>query len=209
MKTPLKRSRNVLLLFFAVAALLVFVKTKLDEHNYAGLDNSFSEMYYDRLVVESYIYKLNDLIHKKKLVLIEADNSISYARLTAINTEIDQLITAYALTKLTPAEKGQFESFRSLIVKIHATEAASSGRTADAATLIPLYDDASFKLRGLSDIQVSQGRYLATQSHSTVASSLLAIRLEWALYVLILAVLVALYKKREITSPQWPAHLMN
>lgn len=214
MKTHVKRKRMTLLIFFLVAALLIFTKSKLDERNFAGLDNSFSEMYNDRLVVESYIYRLNDLVSKKKIALIKAkvnNYTPGLQSFPEINSEIEQLITAYALTRLTTAEKIHFQSLRALIHKtrVAETSALEPDATLTADELFSLYDQASRQLSALSDIQVAQGRSLAAQSHSTVASSLLAIRLEWALYVFMLVILLALYKKRDITSPQWPMHLLN
>src|SRR5688572_3380121 len=85
------------------AALPVFIMDPISEKKLAGVENAFEEIYEDRLVVESYIYNLNDALYRAKLQLMSRE--IDDAQAALLGKQITELTGKYAQTKLTKDER--------------------------------------------------------------------------------------------------------
>ncbi|MGZ5304119.1 MAG: MCP four helix bundle domain-containing protein, partial [Bacteroidia bacterium] len=106
-------------LILAVVFIMVLGNNILSKRNVTDLGSSFSSVYEDRLLVESYIYKLSDLLYRKKIIL---DKAISPEALLSQennlqnhHAQINILLSDYEKTKLTQTETIVFESLKSNI----------------------------------------------------------------------------------------------
>ncbi|MCP6134250.1 MCP four helix bundle domain-containing protein, partial [Klebsiella pneumoniae] len=77
---------------------------------------SFNAFYEDRLLAESYIYKLSDHLYQKKIMLDNCSSQENkanlFGKIKEHNAAIGLIIQDYEKTKLTPAETSGFLSFK-------------------------------------------------------------------------------------------------
>ena len=190
-------------LLLAAIFVLVFVKSLLDRQHVSELGNSFSSVYEDRLMVESYIYRLSEHLFRKKII-VDSTGSIAVARkvepiFQAHNTAINDIISAYELTKLTPDETRFFQAFKGNVHKLMELEEAFFSRfssgiepVATRDTINAEFDKASENLGHLSRIQITEGRILNEQSQRIVAGSSLLGQFEMGILIAIGLLIIVL-----------------
>lgn len=108
---------NVILGLLAVF-LLILGTNRIDKRHFDTAQNAITTVYNDRVLTQSYIYKMNNLIHRKQHHVI--DGSITSR--TATNKEIETLIDLYAETQLTIKEAKTFDSFKNNFTKLKHQE---------------------------------------------------------------------------------------
>jgi hypothetical protein len=158
-------------LLLAVILLLVFLKSLVDRHNVSELGDSFSSIYEDRLVVESYIYKLSDHLYQKQLLMeqcSQGDRQMLASRIAHHNQAIFRLIQEYEKTRLTTQELTFFERFKKNMKEMVALEDQflNSQNTAEASMLDAQFVTATQNLNQLSSIQVEEGKNMTNQSQT-------------------------------------------
>jgi hypothetical protein len=204
MKNNIKRSKTALFVFMFIALALVLTRRHMDEKNLERLDASISEIYNDRLVVEGYIYRMSDLLYVKKILLLQEDGHEGQNK--QITAELDAITARYAITKFTIDETKEFTALKGHLSDIQALEQQAVPGEAAKEQLIVLYDKALRELKLLSDIQLQEGKALDQSSRSTLSSSLLTIKLEWGLYILMFITIIAIIKEK-IILPARTVHL--
>ena len=198
----IRRKISVALLMAAIFVLL-FVKNMMDSSNVSQLGTSFSSVYEDRLLVESYIYKMSDHLFRKKIMM---DTAASPATALKIKPAIDQynetiaaLIAAYEKTKLTKQESVYLEDLKGNIGKLtelegdyfRSAERGNEERLAKAL-INAQFNQASRNLELLSAIQVSEGKQLNDLSQRIVAGSSILTKFEIGILVAIGLMIIAL-----------------
>lgn len=190
-------------LILAAIFVLVFVKSIVEETYVHELGRSFASVYEDRLVVESYIYKLSDHLFRRKIMIDTCD---SRSAALAIRPVIDKhaasvtrLIDEYEKTRLTEDERRYFVELKQNVTAIREKEIAffesmeKEGVGLDARLLIARYfDAASQNLTSLSAIQVSEGKLLNDQSRKIVAGSSIWAQFETGILIAIGLMIVVL-----------------
>ena len=194
--------------------VLIIGKSYLSDRNMAGLDNSFSEIYNDRLVVESYVYQLSDLLYKKKILLLNARNNIITERLkNEIRTqtgELSKLIKNYSLTKLTRNEQYIFEKLKRNVLSLNAREEALTvGDFLVADPILKISDMSIAQLQSLSAIQLSEGKLLQEKSKQVLSEYNLAAQFEWVVFITLLLLLIFLLRRRVVSAAPTQSHQLN
>lgn len=191
----IRRKISAAMLLAAIFVLL-FVKNMMDSNNVTRLGSSFSSVYEDRLVVESYIYKLSEHLFRKKIMI---DSSRARSSVVAIspaihryNNAIDAIIDDYEGTKLTEAEQVHFTAFKENVGQLSQLErdyleTVGAGRDAEAirSNIDKQFNEAFANLDLLSGIQISEGRLLNEHSQKIVAGSSILTRFEIGILVAI------------------------
>jgi hypothetical protein len=193
---------------FKAAALLglicavIIVTNLLGRHNIDELGTSFSSVYEDRLLVESYIYELADHLYRKKLMLdncagLDAPNLRS--EISNHNAAIATLLSDYEKTRLTEQESACFIDFKNNVAALQYLELQylrNAGDDIQLAETRSRIDDrfalASKNLHQLSGIQISEGKLLNDQSKKIVAGSSLITNLEMVILICIAILLQVL-----------------
>lgn len=207
-----KRITIISLIFVFLFAAIV---TKIvNERHVQHLGNVFSEMYDDRLLVESYIYQLSDLFYKKKIVLLSHERMIydtqSKKEIQRQTSEIAEVARKYALTKLTEPERRIFEKFADNIIRIKITEAGlTSFKDAEIAKLEEICDLSLTHLKILSSIQVEEGNLLKENSKKVLSASYMAAQLEWSVFIIIPLLFMAILRRRKLFEDVFPQHQLN
>jgi hypothetical protein len=162
----IRRKFSVALLLAAIFAVM-FAKNILNRHNVLELGASFSSVYEDRLVVESYIYRLSDHLFRKKIMIDTCKGTASAQRVKEVmeghNASMAALLELYEKTNVTEKETSVFKHFKEEVAKISELEevyletVAGGYASSSAKVLIDSYFDEAVKnLDHLSGIQLSE-----------------------------------------------------
>ncbi|WP_192822155.1 MCP four helix bundle domain-containing protein [Rufibacter sp. LB8] len=183
-------------LILAVIVVLVLVKNTVDSRNVTELGHSFSSVYEDRLLVESYIFQLSGHLYQKKMMVDNCAYQGGAAagmlpKINQHNTAIAGLMENYAKTKLTTAEASYFGALQqnmATIGKLERQYLAAPGNLAQTTSsakplLDAQYQQAAAHLEQLSGIQVEEGRLLNNQSKKIIAGSAILTQFEVVLLV--------------------------
>ncbi|MBK8968902.1 MAG: MCP four helix bundle domain-containing protein [Saprospiraceae bacterium] len=187
----------------AAVCVVILITNLLGRQHVDQLGSSFSSVYEDRLVVESYIYELSDHLYRKKLLL---DNCAGQpaaqvgTRFGTHNAAIDRLLVDYAKTRLTEEESVCFRDFKANVVALQDLERQYLRAATDEPQLVTTrsqidaqFATASANLHRLSLIQLKEGKLLNDQSQRIVAGSSLLTSFEMAVLIgiaIILQILV-------------------
>ena len=186
------RQKSKAAMILGIVFMLILAKNWYDERNVARLGNSFTSVYEDRLVVESYIYRLSDHLYQKKIML---DNCSSQENLQNLqgklnqhNTAINGIVLNYEKTKLTTAETDCFAAFKENLAAIELLENnyLTSFNDPNKNTkngLEKRYALAVKNLHQLSGIQVAEGKLLNDQSKKIIAGSSVLTQFELAVLI--------------------------
>ena len=184
-------------LLLAVILLLVFLKSLFDRYHVSELGDSFSSIYEDRLVVESYIYKLSDHLYQKQLLMeqcSQGDRQMLASRIAHHNQAIFRLIQEYEKTRLTTLEVTFFESFKKNMKEMVTLEEQflNSQNAAEDSQLDLRFVTATQNLNQLSSIQVEEGKNMTNQSQKIITSSSMLTQFELAMLIVIGLIIQAL-----------------
>ena len=169
--------------------LLLFVTNLIDSKNVTQLGSSFSSVYEDRLVVESYIYRMSEHLFRKKIMLDTCSTNASATRVRPLidqfNESICEIIAEYERTTLTEDEAFYFNKFKENVANLIELEegylmsVTRADKSDAAASMMNMqFNEASDNLDQLSSIQVSEGRILNDRSQKLVAGSSMLTRFE-------------------------------
>ncbi len=169
-------------LVLTVVFVFLFIKNVSDKNSFTELGNTFSVVYEDRLLAESYIYEFSDHLSRKKLLIDDSKNIQELNKhQTAINghnVAIQQLIGAYEKTKLTPTEEVLFRDLKKKIIQNIALEKQylqQINAAKDLNTKKHSLDESFYailtNLNHLSHIQINEGERLNKTSQKIVLGS--------------------------------------
>ena len=197
----IRRKGSAALLLGAVFVLL-FVTNLIDSNNVMKLGTSFSSVYEDRLLVESYIYRISENLFRKKIMLDTGTNDASATRIKPMveefNKSISGIIVDYEKTRLTEDEILYFRKLKENVTKLAELEnvylsCASGLHDRVTKQMIDIeFNEASRNLDQLSAIQVSEGKLLNEHSKKIVAGSFLLTKLEISILVTIGLIVIVL-----------------
>lgn len=87
--------------------LLILGTNRIDKRHFETAQSVVTSIYNDRVVAQDYIYKINNLIHKKQHYFMIGSQSSNLN----VNKEIDILIDLFAGTELTANEDKTLQTF--------------------------------------------------------------------------------------------------
>lgn len=197
------KNRLTIILLIFVFVFAAIINKIINERNVQHLGQTFSEIYDDRLLVESYIYQLSELFYKKKIVLLHHSSMTSNDKIETQKqtSEITEIARRYALTKLTENEQQIFEQLSENIERLKGAEARMYSNDDSAIKEVKEICELSFnQLKLLSSIQLQEGNSLRQEGRKVLHSSEIAGRLEWAVYVIILLCVVSVQRKTRLLT---------
>jgi len=208
------KKRLVVITSIFVFVFAIIINKIVNERKVQGLDQTLSEIYEDRLLVESYIYQLTDLFYKKKIDLLKNEglnyNTFQYKEMQKQTSEIVDLTGKYALTRLTENERQVFEKLRENTESLKSAEAKLfASRNKNTSELEKICELAVSQLKLLSSIQVLEGSLLKENGKKVLSSSHLAVQLEWAIYLVIVLLLISILRKGKLVEEIFPKHQLN
>lgn len=169
------------------------------------LGTYFSEIYEDRLLVESYIYELSENLHEEQELIEKASvakSPVHYAqRQQQLELERSALLVQYEQTHLTTAEARLFGEFKALLThRASISRLMSKNAPLDLKAFKEDQLSAFALLHALSKIQVQEGTRLKTASGKILLGNAAAAEFEVALLILIALVINALLLASKSTA---------
>ncbi|MDW7692632.1 MCP four helix bundle domain-containing protein [Flammeovirgaceae bacterium SG7u.111] len=174
-----------------VVFILVFATNMMDKNHFSIVQDAYTSVYEDRLVVKGYLYNLSRQVTKKKENLYFDRAKSLGEQNDRINDSIRTLIEKYATTKLTSREDYHFESLQQQFDKLWEMENTIKSQLASSTDNLALdelmvqynliFDD----LDALSSIQIKEGERLINNSNRIINSNDILSRLEMGFLIAI------------------------
>ncbi|MEP2671409.1 MAG: MCP four helix bundle domain-containing protein [Cyclobacteriaceae bacterium] len=212
------RNKSKIALCAAVILIMVFAKNWIDKKNVNTLNSSFTSVFDDRLVVESYIFQLSDHLYQKKIIITNCENAEQALaiqdQVSTHNKTIDQILLDYDKTKLTTAESMYFGNLKERLHDLQTMEEKflsalaiqNTSISSDMASQMQkTFDIAMLDLNQLSKIQISEGRLLRDQSKQIAAGSTMLSQFELVVIVgigILIQILIFASRSALPRSPQ-------
>ncbi|WP_228853293.1 hypothetical protein [Aegicerativicinus sediminis] len=178
-KTSLSK-RIELTLILGMAFVLLLGSNLLDRRHFKTVQHTVNSVFKDRVVVQDYIYRLNNMFHDRELVIIKGDyNKVDDTH----NKEVEQILIDFKATELTAKESNLLEELHGSILDLKKMgELADSGSN-NAPTLHKL-QEIKMLLDGLAEIQLEESGQMTHLSNQTLGMNSLMSKLEIAFMVL-------------------------
>ncbi len=197
-----------------VIFVFLFIKNVSDKRHFNELGDSFSAVYKDRLMAESYIYEMSNHLSRKKLLIDDCNtkeelNQIK-DKIKAHNNAIQLLIGSYETTKLTPTEEVLFKDFRKKITDGLVLEQKHIYQSEynNAESTRQILDEAFYgmlnTLNHLSNIQITEGEKLNKTSQKIVLGSASDTHFELTLLIVLGTIILTLIFTSSSTMPKTP-----
>lgn len=197
------KNKTTAAILLAVILGLTMLTNLLERKRFKELEASFTSIYEDRLLVESYLFHLYDNLKRKQdLFELAAQQGVSHtinSELNVYRQERIELIDKYAQTYLTVEEDSKFHDLRATFERIDDLEEEISLLEAEAKIpkdLIREHDkitvEAFSTLSALSDIQTSEGELLREKSKKIILGSVSISHFEMTILIAIAVIIQAL-----------------
>lgn len=206
----IKQKTTTALLMAAVLGLVMW-NNFAQGKQFEKIVGAFASLYEDRLIVESYIYNISELLHRKKHILespVPHDNSENNLKLMVIESDstIKALIALYRETKFTEKEMKLFDSLIAGIEKLLVAEqayikAGIEKQKESKQAIIALAETNLQYLSLLSDIQVSEGKQMNKDSKAALMSHISSSQFETSLLIIIAIIIqMLIFASRSMRS---------
>jgi len=186
------RQKMQVAFLLGIIVMVVYANSVMENRNVSELGGSFSSVYEDRLLVESYIYKLSEHLYQKKIMLDHCATAYDEelkSKIDLHNTEIRSLIYHYENTLLTETESRVFGELKNNISQMADLELdfIEDGNAASASlTQLDLqFLSAANSLGQLSLIQIEEAKKLNDDSKKIIAGFSMLTQFEMVMLIVI------------------------
>ncbi|WP_298492631.1 MCP four helix bundle domain-containing protein [uncultured Algibacter sp.] len=92
--------------------ILIVATNLIDRNNFKRVNESVVAIYEDRLIASNLVFEMFKLVNKKEVALKLTDTLFFNQENEIVNTNINNLVLRFELTKLTPDEHVVFDDFK-------------------------------------------------------------------------------------------------
>ena len=205
--SALKKRKISGFLIIGVLLVLLYGKNLLERQSFRAVSGTLSNVYEDRLLVESYIFQISEKLFKiQRLVdhcTINYDYSKAVVEISMEEQAILKIVGAFESTQLTEQEALLLEDFKRIIEKdlsIKSYQLLYNDSSGVNEEQVKVYDQkiarAQQDLVKLSSIQLEEGEKLVSKAKSLINRSQIWAQFELALLlILVLVIYVYIFKK--------------
>lgn len=214
-----KATASVLL---ALVLGLVMLNNLVERNQIRRLDKSFSSMYEDRLLAESYLFQLYDQLQQKnELFQSSLQGKHPDVRQFDFNQhqqKLNAVLEKFEKTQLTKEEADKYQRFKTILANMSAIDAQVMAQAAQhgqiQANLIETSEASIEKafavLTELSEIQTSEGQVLRSQSKRIMLGNISSSYFEMAILVIIALLIQALvFSSKTLQLPKTQGSNLN
>ena len=207
MATSYKKRKISGFLIIGVLVVLLYGKNLLERQSFRTVSSTLSDVYEDRLLVESYIFQISEkLFTIQKLVdhcTLNFDYSKAVLEISKEEQEILKLVSAFEETQLTEQEATLLTDFKRIIEKdlsIKSYQLLYNDSSGVNEAQVKVYDQkiarAQQDLEKLSAIQLEEGGKLVSKAKTLINRSQIWAQFELALLLIfILVIYIYIFKK--------------
>jgi hypothetical protein len=207
MATSYKKRKISGFLIIGVLVVLLYGKNLLERQSFRTVSSTLSDVYEDRLLVESYIFQISEkLFTIQKLVdhcTINFDYSKAVLEISKEEQAILELVAAFEATQLTEQEATLLTDFKRIIEKdlsIKSYQLLYNDSSGVNEAQVKVYDQkiarAQQDLEKLSAIQLEEGGKLVSKAKTLINRSQIWAQFELALLLIfVLVIYIYIFKK--------------
>ena len=205
--SALKKRKITGFLIIGVLLVLLYGKNLLERQSFRAVSGTLSNVYEDRLLVESYIFQISEKLFKiQRLVdhcTINYDYSKTVVEISMEEQAILKIVGAFESTQLTEQEALLLADFKRIIEKdlsIKSYQLLYSDSSGVNEEQVKVYDQkiarAQQDLVKLSSIQLEEGEKLVSKAKTLINRYQIWAQFELALlFILVLVIYVYIFKK--------------
>ena len=205
--SALKKRKISGFLIIGVLLVLLYGKNLLERQSFRAVSGTLSNVYEDRLLVESYIFQISEKLFKiQRLVdhcTINYDYSKAVVEISMEEQAILKIVGAFESTQLTEQEALLLADFKRIIEKdlsIKSYQLLYNDSSGVNEEQVKVYDQkiarAQQDLVKLSSIQLEEGEKLVSKAKTLINRSQIWAQFELALLlILVLVIYVYIFKK--------------
>ena len=198
---PFVRKRKFrAIIIIGILLLMLYGKNLLERKSFRRISGTFTEVYNDRLVVESYIFDISERLFQIQKLIDHCDLNYDYSKvineISAHEKDILETVTDFEETNLTETEAKYLADFKKIIVEdlnIKSYELLYSDSSGVNRDQVKKYDDrisrARKDLEDLSKIQLEEGEKLISKAKVLINRSQIWAQFEVALLIILVVVL--------------------
>lgn len=160
--------------------LLVFATNRIDQRHFETVQDTLKTVYSDRVVAQDYVYKMNNIIHQKRLQFLD---SSAVNNQNNLNKEFAALIDVFSTTKFTPKESKIFNDLKQKFEALKRSE--SKAENQNNKKLIETINAIKADLNNLALIQVLESKYKVGIAQKSLDTNSLMSTLEIVFLILI------------------------
>jgi hypothetical protein len=202
-----KRRKITAVVSISLLLSLLYGKNLIERGSFRSISGTFTEVYDDRLLVESYIFQISEKLFRIQKLIDHCDINHDYSKVVEeISVEekaILTLVAAFEATRLTEPEAVLLSDFKRIVEKdlsIKASQLLYSEASGINKEQVKIYDQkiarAQQDLVNLSKIQLEEGKKLVTKAKTLINRSQIWAQFELALLIsLVLVIYIFLFKK--------------
>lgn len=176
----------------ATVMALIIINNISERRRFQKLESSISSIYQDRLLVESYIFKLYNNLQNQNDYLQNNMGLDASAQLKALKAERDELVHLYSETYLTPDEELHFEALQKTLNKFDTNSGNRNLTNKEAIE----------HLNALSNIQTDEGTSLWSKSERLISGSQISSKFEMAIIICLGIIIQALIFSSRSLKPK-------
>jgi hypothetical protein len=207
MATSYKKRKISGFLIIGALVVMLYGKNLLERQSFRAVSSTLSEVYEERLLMESYIFQISEkLFTIQKLVdhcTINFDYSKAVLEISKEEQAILELVAAFEATQLTEQETTLLTDFKRIIEKdlsIKSYQLLYNDSSGVNEAQVKVYDQkiarAQQDLEKLSAIQLEEGGKLVSKAKTLINRSQIWAQFELALLLIfVLVIYIYIFKK--------------
>lgn len=183
--SPKKSINNRLTIGFSllVVFLLVFATNRIDSQHFETVQNTLTSVYKDRVVAQDYVYKMNHVIHERRIQLLDS-TLVTPSEIS--NAAFIDLVEGFSSTKLTSKEKKVFKNLEANFeIFTDAENKINNNQGVTSKTLMAKLETVQEDLDNLAEIQVKESRSLTKLAQKSLDNNKFVSNLEIGFLILI------------------------
>jgi hypothetical protein len=208
-----KRRRRVAFFIILGLLLLLYGKNLLERQSFRNISSALTEVYEDRLRVESYIFHISEKLFQIQKLIDHCDLGYDYSKvieeISAEEKGILELVAEFEATQLTPEEAVLLGDFKQIIQKdlsIKNYQLLYTDSSGVNLQQVKVYDQkiarAQSDLDKLSEIQIEEGEKLVAKAKTLINRSQIWAQFELALLLVLVVVIYFFLFKKPLFSEQ-------
>jgi hypothetical protein len=208
-----KRRRRVAFFIILGLLLLLYGKNLLERQSFRNISSALTEVYEDRLRVESYIFHISEKLFQIQKLIDHCDLGYDYSKvieeISAEEKGILELVAEFEATQLTPEEAVLLGDFKQIIQKdlsIKNYQLLYTDSSGVNLQQVKVYDQkiarAQSDLDKLSEIQIEEGEKLVSKAKTLINRSQIWAQFELALLLVLVVVIYFFLFKKPLFSEQ-------
>ncbi|TDQ16259.1 chemoreceptor-like protein with four helix bundle sensory module [Algoriphagus boseongensis] len=201
--TYIKKRKIKALIVISILLLSLYGKNLLERRSFKQISSTFTEVYNDRLLVESYIFDISERLFQIQKLIDHCDLDYDYSKvieeISKNENEILGIVVEFEQTQLTPEEATYLSDFKKIITQDLTIKnygliySDSSGVNREQ---VKIYDQKISRARkdldDLSKIQLQEGEKIISKAKTLINRSQIWAQFEVALLIILVIVLFLL-----------------